>query len=210
MHHRGEGLYRLVCFQYSSIKSLFSPLVHNILLVKFSRKRRNRTTQGYHSDKGITITCATVLFFISSGKWFKSASCSTVLGWSVGIEPALKTMWNTSGVSLLLRRERHWSYLFCTLLHWEGVSYCLKAMCHTDAPPWSAREIASIALPAEQERHTESGWHIALKRGETHVEHYGVRESELQWRSRRSKRDIPNVFHVALRRCVTPTLRLRW
>ena len=32
MHHGGEGIYRLVCFQYSSIKSLFSPLVHNILL----------------------------------------------------------------------------------------------------------------------------------------------------------------------------------
>ena len=50
MHHGGEGPYRLVCFQYlfpapathspatrtenshSSIKSLFSPLVHNILL----------------------------------------------------------------------------------------------------------------------------------------------------------------------------------
>ena len=31
MHHGGEGLYRLVCFQYSSIKFLFSPLVHNIL-----------------------------------------------------------------------------------------------------------------------------------------------------------------------------------
>ena len=31
LHHGGEGLYRLVCFQYSSIKSLFSPLVHNIL-----------------------------------------------------------------------------------------------------------------------------------------------------------------------------------
>ena len=37
-----------------------------------------------------------------------------------------------------------------------------------------------------------------LRRGETHVKHYGVREKELQWRSRRSKRDIPNVFHVAL------------
>ena len=37
MHYGGKGLYRLVCFQYSprkshsSIKSLFSPLVHNIL-----------------------------------------------------------------------------------------------------------------------------------------------------------------------------------
>ena len=41
-------------------------------------------------------------------------------------------------------------------------------------------------------------FHITLRRGETHVEHYGVQERELQWRSRRSKRDIPNVFHVAL------------
>ena len=42
MHHGGEGFYRSVCFQYlfpacteqlhSSIKSLFSPVVHNILL----------------------------------------------------------------------------------------------------------------------------------------------------------------------------------
>ena len=31
MHHEGERLYRLVCFQYSSRTSLFSPLVHNIL-----------------------------------------------------------------------------------------------------------------------------------------------------------------------------------
>ena len=43
----------------------------------------------------------------------------------------------------------------------------LKAMCHTDAPPWSAREIASTALLAEHERHTESGWQIALRRGST-------------------------------------------
>ena len=39
-----------------------------------------------------------------------------------------------------------------------------------------------------------------LRQGETHVEHYGVRERELQWRSQRSKRDISNMFHVALRR----------
>ena len=32
MHHGGEGLYWLVCFQYSSIKFLSSPLVHNTLL----------------------------------------------------------------------------------------------------------------------------------------------------------------------------------
>ena len=38
-----------------------------------------------------------------------------------------------------------------------------------------------------------------LRRGETHVEHYGVRERELQWRSRRRKREIPNVFRVALK-----------
>ena len=36
------------------------------------------------------------------------------------------------------------------------VSHRLKAMCHTDAPLWSAREIASMALPAEPERHTEN------------------------------------------------------
>ena len=35
------------------------------------------------------------------------------------------------------------------------------------------------------------------------MEHYRVQERELQWRSRRSKRDIPNVFHSALRRCAT-------
>ena len=38
-----------------------------------------------------------------------------------------------------------------------GVSHRLKVMCHTDAPLWSARKIASMALPAERERHTESG-----------------------------------------------------
>ena len=38
------------------------------------------------------------------------------------------------------------------------------------------------------------------------MEHYGVQERELQWRSRRSKRDIPNVFHVALRGGSTSSL----
>ena len=42
------------------------------------------------------------------------------------------------------------------------------------------------------------------------MEHYGVREREreLQWRSRRSKRDVPNVFHSALRRCETHSQRI--
>ena len=40
----------------------------------------------------------------------------------------------------------------------------IKAMCHTDAPLWSAREIASMAHPAEQERHAKNVWHIALRR----------------------------------------------
>ena len=38
----------------------------------------------------------------------------------------------------------------------RGVSHSLKAMCHTDAPLWSAREIASMALLAERERHTKN------------------------------------------------------
>ena len=37
------------------------------------------------------------------------------------------------------------------------------------------------------------------RRGETHVEHNGVREKQLQWRSRRSKKDRPDVFHFALK-----------
>ena len=36
------------------------------------------------------------------------------------------------------------------------MDYFLRYPGHTDAPPWSAREIALMALPAEQERHTES------------------------------------------------------
>ena len=40
----------------------------------------------------------------------------------------------------------------------------IKAICHTDVLLWSAREIASIALSAERERHTENVWHIALRR----------------------------------------------
>ena len=56
-----------------------------------------------------------------------------------------------------------------------------------------------MALSAEQVRHTENVFHIALRRGETHEEHYAVRERELQWRSRWSKRDIPNVLQSALR-----------
>ena len=51
----------------------------------------------------------------------------------------VKARWNTSGVSLLLRRERHWSYLSCTLLHWEGVSHCLKAT--ERSPPLSLRDL---------------------------------------------------------------------
>ena len=44
-----------------------------------------------------------------------------------------------------------------------GISHCLKAMCHTDALLWSARKIASMTLPAEQERHAKNVWHIALR-----------------------------------------------
>ena len=33
MPHGGEGLYQLACFQYSPIKTFFSLLVHNILLI---------------------------------------------------------------------------------------------------------------------------------------------------------------------------------
>ena len=62
-----------------------------------------------------------------------------------------------------------------------------------------------MAPSAEQARHAENVFHVALRRGETHVEHYGVRERELQWRSRRSERDVPNVFHSALRRGDIPT-----
>ena len=39
------------------------------------------------------------------------------------IEPRLKAKWNTSGGSLLLRRERHWSCLSCT-------PYSLARVCH--------------------------------------------------------------------------------
>ena len=42
------------------------------------------------------------------------------------------------------------------------MTHCLKAMCHTDALLWSAREIASIALPVARERHAKSVWQIAL------------------------------------------------
>ena len=43
-------------------------------------------------------------------------------------------MWNTFSMSLLLRWERHWSYLSCTCFHWEGVSHCLKTMWNTSVP----------------------------------------------------------------------------
>ena len=38
-------------------------------------------------------------------------------------------------------------------------------MCHTDGLVWSAREIASMALPAARERHAKNVWHIALREG---------------------------------------------
>ena len=44
-----------------------------------------------------------------------------------------KAAWNTSGVSLLLHRERHWSYLSCTTYcstcvspHFNGYSWYIK------------------------------------------------------------------------------------
>ena len=54
----------------------------------------------------------------------------------------------------------------------------IKARWNTRGTLWSAREIASMALSTEQARHTENVFHIALRRGETHVEHYGVQERE--------------------------------
>ena len=41
----------------------------------------------------------------------------------------------------------------------------LKATCHTDALLWTAREITSMAPPAERERHAKNVWHIALNVG---------------------------------------------
>ena len=55
---------------------------------------------------------------------------------------------------------------------------------------------------------TERMLSLALRRGETHVEHYRAQKRELQWRSRRSKRDIPNVFHSALSNILTSESRL--
>ena len=43
----------------------------------------------------------------------------------------------------------------------------IKAMCHTDGLVWSAREIATMALPAARERHAKNVWDIALRRGST-------------------------------------------
>ena len=40
----------------------------------------------------------------------------------------------------------------------------LKARWNTRGTLWSAREIASVALSAEQERHTDNVFHIALRR----------------------------------------------
>ena len=42
------------------------------------------------------------------------------------------------------------------------MTHRLKAMCHTDGQLWSAREIASMALPAARERHAKNVLHIAL------------------------------------------------
>ena len=42
-------------------------------------------------------------------------------------------------------------------------------MCHTDALLWSAREVASMALSVEREKHTENVWQIALKMHDTYI-----------------------------------------
>ena len=83
----------------------------------------------------------------------------------------------------------------------RGVSVLPLRRCET---LWSAREIASMARSAEQVRHAKNVFHIALRRGKTHVEHYGVRERE----SATKAISLPlsfteRVFHIALRRCET-------
>ena len=71
MHHGGEGLNWLVCFQYPSIKSLFSPFVHNILF-RFARKlQRPREREGFatriwhyqiNASSGLITTCHNASF----------------------------------------------------------------------------------------------------------------------------------------------------
>ena len=78
----------------------------------------------------------------------------------------------------------------------------IKAMCHTDDLLWSARKIASMALPAARERHAKNVWHIALK-GENHLQNCCF-SLFLTWLLILTKK------YSVLRQCVISMLRLRW
>ena len=80
------------------------------------------------------------------------------------------------------------------------MTHCLKAMCplisintrdqwmcHTDVLLWSAREIASMALPAERERHTENLWQCETL--------WSALSTTL---STERERHTENVFHIVL------------
>ena len=85
----------------------------------------------------MSVLCVAIFWVVKASSCKKSCLQFSIptgfgVGGEGGVSHRLKARWNTFGMSLLLRRERHRSYLSCTLLHWEGVSHCLKAMCHTD------------------------------------------------------------------------------
>ena len=89
--------------------------------------------------------------------WVRHINRTTALCCHVGL---------TYGAAILrLENEaRHANYeiaLFQSVTNY--IQHRLKAMCHTGASQWSAREIASMAPPAARERHAKNVWHIALR-----------------------------------------------
>ena len=88
-----------------------------------------------------TVECERDSFSGALGGARETFALSRTPYYSTCVLPRLKARWNTFGMSLLLRRERHWGYLSCTLLHWEGVSHCLRAKWNTfGMPPLLRRE----------------------------------------------------------------------
>ena len=115
-------------------------------MVNFFRNRRNGTKQKKRKVSRLRLQLRSSWIFPSNHmtrNFVGQKSCSTVLRWSVGIEPTL----NTFDVSLFTGKLNAAGFINFT--QWRFV-------CSRTETNSSAREIASMAPPAERERYTES------------------------------------------------------
>ena len=78
-------------------------------------------------------------------------------------EFTLKAMWNTFSVCLACSAERAIEAISLAVLHSIVFHIALRAY----ETLWSATEVTSVALSAEQERRTENMFHMLLTRGST-------------------------------------------